>query len=336
MPLRLRRILIALVTFIGGLYFFLIYFLPLPPQIGGKDVQAIHEQITLGVMIVGSMAIGLGIINLLMVHGMVLVKGGKRKAFSAALLLGMAITFVVEIGDFIESERANNTWKQVQGLSAYASSANKEPKPAATEVLLTATTKLITATQTPDHYLSTINITDPLIKKDGELFSAALTPIADALRGQRASQFTEQEIAQLQQLSPLAQRIATWNYENTRWKQSASLIKNGFFVPLGSSMFALLAFYIASAAYRSFRVRSVEAVLMMSAAILVILGQIPQGPLYISDDLPELRKWLLDNVSTPAFRAINFAAIIAGLAMAVRMWLSLERSTMGDDTTTDS
>ena len=69
----------------------------------------------------------------------------------------------------------------------------------------------------------------------------------------------------------------------------------------------------------------------MLAALIVILGQIPQGAAYISEDLPGIRKWLLDNISTPAFRAISFGAAIAGLAMAVRMWLSLERSPLEVD-----
>jgi hypothetical protein len=98
-------------------------------------------------------------------------------------------------------------------------------------------------------------------------------------------------------------------------------------------MFSLLAFYIATAAYRSFRVRSLEALIMMIAAVVVMLGQIPHGPLYVWDKLPAMRLWLLQNLSTPAFRAVYFGAAIAGLAMSVRMWLSLERSPLsaGDD-----
>lgn len=93
---------------------------------------------------------------------------------------------------------------------------------------------------------------------------------------------------------------------------------------LGSAMFSLLAFYIVSAAYRSFRVQNFEAGLMMAAALMVMLGQIPLG-FFISEKIPVLRNWILTRISTPAFRGINFGALIAGLAMAVRMWLSLER-----------
>ena len=45
------------------------------------------------------------------------------------------------------------------------------------------------------------------------------------------------------------------------------------------------------------------------------------------EHLPTVRNWMLSRVSTPAFRGIGFGAAIAGLAMAVRMWLSLDRAT---------
>ena len=125
--------------------------------------------------------------------------------------------------------------------------------------------------------------------------------------------------------------IADNNYDENIIVKLKKLMENGFFFPLGAAMFSLLAFYIAVAAYRSFRIKSVEALVMMIFAILVMLGQIPQGPLYIWEGLPALRLWLMSNVSTPAVRAIEFGSIIAGLAMAMRMWLSLEKSPLAVD-----
>jgi hypothetical protein len=104
----------------------------------------------------------------------------------------------------------------------------------------------------------------------------------------------------------------------------SAFIENAFFIPLGAAMFSLLAFYIANAAYRAFRIRSIEAAIMMVAAVVVMLGQIPFGPLFIHPSLPAVRLWLIETVSTPVFRAITFGSVVAGLAMAIRIWLSLD------------
>ena len=97
---------------------------------------------------------------------------------------------------------------------------------------------------------------------------------------------------------------------------------------LSSAMFSLLAFYMASAAYRSFRVQSFEAALMMGAALIIMVGQIPLGYL-VTEQAPQARNLTMIWISTPAFRGIAFGAMIAGLAMAVRMWLSLEKTSFG-------
>ncbi len=98
---------------------------------------------------------------------------------------------------------------------------------------------------------------------------------------------------------------------------------DGLFVSLGAAMFSLLAFYIASAAYRAFRVKSAEAALMMIAALIVMFGQIPFGG-HIWGEFPAVRLWVMQVFSTPAFRGIALGAAVASLAMAMRMWLSLE------------
>lgn len=111
------------------------------------------------------------------------------------------------------------------------------------------------------------------------------------------------------------------------------------FGSLGSAIFSLTAFYLASAAYRAFRVRTVEAAIMMVTAVLVMLGQTPFGA-YLTGWIPErfqflwlsnIAGWILRIPSSAFMRALTFGLMLGAIATALRYWLSLERVASGDD-----
>jgi hypothetical protein len=106
-------------------------------------------------------------------------------------------------------------------------------------------------------------------------------------------------------------------------------------IPIDSTIFSLLAFYMASAAYRAFRIKSFEAGLMMTVAVIVMLGEITVGN-YLTSSFPAVLRvevvseWLKKYWNGAAERGILFGAMVGALALSMRIWLSLERGSFFD------
>ena len=105
------------------------------------------------------------------------------------------------------------------------------------------------------------------------------------------------------------------------------------FIPLNATMFALLAFYIASAAFRAFRARNVDAALLLAAAVVVMIARVPLGesiPI-IGDYLPKFMNWIMDVPNIAARRAIFIGAALGAVATGLRVILGIERSHLGGE-----
>jgi hypothetical protein len=121
-----------------------------------------------------------------------------------------------------------------------------------------------------------------------------------------------------------------------------TVLFKGLWQNLESTMFSILAFYIVSAAYRAFRIRSGEAALLMITALVLMMGQVPLGmamTAWIPEKAPgqevgwflfrieSLSQYVLTAINSPVQRAMGFGLGLGALAMALRIWLSLERGT---------
>ncbi|HYR68479.1 MAG TPA: hypothetical protein VER77_01230 [Candidatus Dormibacteraeota bacterium] len=98
-----------------------------------------------------------------------------------------------------------------------------------------------------------------------------------------------------------------------------------FYSPMTSTMFALLAFFIASAAFRAFRIRSPEALLLAIAAFILMLGRVPLGNA-ISHYIPDAADWLMEIPQNAAKRGILIGAALGVMATGIRVILGLEKA----------
>jgi hypothetical protein len=105
---------------------------------------------------------------------------------------------------------------------------------------------------------------------------------------------------------------------------------NHVMIPLHATMFSLLAFFIASAAFRAFRAHSALAtVLLLSALVLMLRFNPYLGPLGEPD--AELASWILNVPNLAAKRAIVIGVGLGMVATALKVILGIERSYLGSD-----
>ena len=140
-------------------------------------------------------------------------------------------------------------------------------------------------------------------------------------------------------VTPTGEKYQVTRYVPFQW------MYDYLFVPMQATMFSILAFYIASAAYRAFRARTKEATVLLITAIVVMLGRVPLGALLLQhrvngewtpimglggqEFLSWLTEWILNNPSMAAQRGIMIGLGLGAISTSLRIIFGIERTYMG-------
>nr|MBN2277479.1 hypothetical protein [candidate division Zixibacteria bacterium] len=116
------------------------------------------------------------------------------------------------------------------------------------------------------------------------------------------------------------------------------------YTPLSATMFALLAFFVASASYRAFRARNLEASLLLVAAFFVMIGRVPVGDALVTKvagliSLPipdavlpsKIATWIMNYINAAGQRAIMIGIALGIVSTSLRVILGIERAHLGGE-----
>ncbi|MHC4562502.1 MAG: hypothetical protein ACYS8X_06980 [Planctomycetota bacterium] len=105
-------------------------------------------------------------------------------------------------------------------------------------------------------------------------------------------------------------------------------------IPCAATIFSILAFFMASAAFRTFRARNVSAALLLVAALFVMFGRVPiseaVGGLFGKPDtFPAIVDAIMEYPNMAATRGILLGVSLGAISQSLRILFGIERSYMG-------
>lgn len=107
-----------------------------------------------------------------------------------------------------------------------------------------------------------------------------------------------------------------------------SFMFNNVYTALGATVFALHAFFLPAAAFKAFRITSLESGIFLLAGVLVMLGQIGIGTA-IWDQFPAIKSWIMNVPNSSAMRGITITAALGLASTGLRIILGLDRTYLG-------
>jgi hypothetical protein len=105
-------------------------------------------------------------------------------------------------------------------------------------------------------------------------------------------------------------------------------IINNMYMPTDATLYSMLIFDISTAFYRAFKVRNIDAGILLICASLIMLRNAPIGAA-IWPPFSSIGRWLYDFPSTGGSRGVGLVTAIGTLAFAYRVAVWRERTVIG-------
>ncbi|MBL8059869.1 MAG: hypothetical protein JNK63_04035 [Chthonomonas sp.] len=133
---------------------------------------------------------------------------------------------------------------------------------------------------------------------------------------------------------------ASWGF----FQYAKDFLFDGMLQAMDAAMFSSIAFFILFAAYRAFRIRSIESTVLLATALIVMLSLMGLVEYALSKQvidsitggdpghfmnnfaLNQVRNWIQTYVQGPGILALTWGIGIGSLSMGLRLWLSLEKT----------
>ena len=100
------------------------------------------------------------------------------------------------------------------------------------------------------------------------------------------------------------------------------------FTPLAAVFYAMTAFHLASASYRAFRARNLQAVALLLSGVLLMLGRAPIGEV-IWKGFPAVADWITNVVNLAGSRGILISTAVGTVGAGLRILAGIDRSHLG-------
>jgi hypothetical protein len=105
---------------------------------------------------------------------------------------------------------------------------------------------------------------------------------------------------------------------------------DAFYAPLSATIASLLAFWICSACYRAFRVRNLQAFLLLGAAIMTMFGRVGISQVAWPFSI-KVADWIVTIPNSAAMRALGMVIALGMVGAGLQVLFGLERRVLRGD-----